>query len=91
MNTEVYKLCVTAGTSSGTIGDIHWFQSMLTTYKITVFGDLSGKLILYEGVGGETPNNLLLINNHYNVFVKLTAAFSTVFCEKFHSKYKKLH
>jgi len=45
MNTKVNKFCVKAGTNGGTIKDIHKFQSVLTNYEITVYGDLSVKFI----------------------------------------------
>lgn len=97
LKAEAIKLCADAGVdlSNGAgLREIRMFQDFLSDYFITVYDSRMGNSTIFSG---QTQNcvtkkylNLIFENNHFNVILSLTAAFSfSYFCEICHKGYSK--
>ncbi|CAH0392324.1 unnamed protein product [Bemisia tabaci] len=89
--TKAIELCRTLGINldnGATLEHVHAFQDGLPDYTITVFGDRSGRKVIFEGPPS-TDNHprkhidLLFENEHYVPITSLTSAFqSSYYCRK---------
>lgn len=95
LDEEARELCEEAGvdlSNGGGLQELRKFQIYLSEYLITVYDNRKGNSIIYSGRNSRCVDkkhlNLIFENNHFNVILSLTAAFScSYFCEDCHVGY----
>lgn len=89
---EAIKLCRDVGVNLSNGAGLHEFrifQNYLSDYVISIYDSRAGNSVLFSGKVDDEYNkkriNLIYENNHFNVILSLTAAFSyQYFCEVCH-------
>ncbi|XP_063934061.1 uncharacterized protein LOC135145859 [Zophobas morio] len=78
--------------NGGNYVQLNDFQEYLSDYTIVVYSSRVGNSVYFEGprAPGKKCLNLIMENNHYNVILSLTGAFSTqYFCELCRVRYSR--